>query len=99
MARAPRLSLAPNLLRAGIRGLETALTTQRAVIDALASSDAEAQAAYLAVRGELSPWGRIAHPTARRARAARFDLSRAEREALELRLLQIKLRDALEKTS
>ena len=99
MARAPRLSLAPNLLRAGIRGLETALTAQRAVIADLALLDDKAQTEYLALRGELSPWGRITHPTARRARAARFDLSRAEREELELRLLQIKLRDALEKTS
>lgn len=99
MARSLRLSLARRQLRVLIELCSQGLSVQRAAIDALVLSDAEAQAEYLAIRGELSPRGRLFHPVARRAMRTKLDVLHARRDMRELELLQERLRSVLEKES
>lgn len=98
MARAPRLSLSRRQLRVGIMAIDLALVIRREVTAGLASSVAEADRDYMAIREELSPRGRLYHPAARRRITARADLSKAEREIVELLDLRDRLEQVLERS-
>lgn len=97
MARAPRLSLSRRQLRVGIGAINLAIAVRSEGLDALASSDAEAEAEYMALRDRLTPWQRRYHPVARRKSRARWDLALAHRDILELTILRDKLQAALDK--
>lgn len=99
MARAPRLSLSRRQLGVAIGAVDLALAIRREVTAGLASSVAEADAEYMAIREELSPRGRTMHPIARRRAMVRFDLLMAEQAIAELIDLRRKLEQVLERES
>lgn len=98
MARAPRLSLSRRKLRVGIMAIDLALAIRREVTAGLASSVAEADREYMAIREELSPRGRLYHPAARRRISAHADLAEAERGIVELLELRDRFTQTLERS-
>jgi hypothetical protein len=95
--RSPRLSLTRRQLRVAIKACDLVRTIRSEGLDALVSSDASAEADYLAIRGELTPRQRRYHPVARRALRAKIDVLHARRDIRELEILREKLQAALDK--
>jgi hypothetical protein len=97
MARSPRLTLSRRNLRLAIGACDLAIRVRSEVLAAAVTSDAEAQAEFMALRDELSPRQRLFHPVARRARRARLAVLHGRRDIRELKALREKLQAVLEK--
>lgn len=97
MARSPRLSLSRRNLQLAIRACDLAIRVRSEVLAADVTSDAEAQADYMAIRDELSPRQRLYHPVARRAMRAKLAVLHGRRDIRELEVLREKLQAVLEK--